>query len=182
MLVGEILKMSTLVVVGYDDLYKAQEMRMKLVKLQKDYLVDLEDAVTVTRDEKGKVKLHQIVDLPAVGAFQGGFWGTLIGCLFFAPIFGMAVGAASGALSGALADAGINDQFMKDLGNTLKPGTSALCVLIRQATTDKVLSEIEGTGGTVLKTNLTKQDETKLQAALTHAKTEATGTTIGAKV
>jgi len=174
--------MSTLIVVAYDDVYKAQEMRVKLVKLQKDYLVDLEDAVTVIRDENGKVKLHQILDLPAMGAFQGGFLGTLIGCLFFAPIFGMAIGAASGALTGALTDVGINDQFMKDLGNTLKPGTSALCVLIREATMDKVLAEIEGTGGTVLKTNLTKEDETKLQAALSHAKTEHASTTAGVSV
>lgn len=162
--------MSTLVVVGYDDMYKAQEMRIELIKLQKDYLVDLEDAVVVVRDEKGKVKLHQIVSMPAAGALEGGFWGTLIGCLFFAPIFGMALGAASGSIAGALSDVGINDQFMKQLGETLKPNTSALCVLIRQMTSDKVLSEIQGTGGTVIKTNLSKEEETKLQAALSEAK------------
>src|SRR6516225_4034657 len=148
--------MSTLVVVAYEDPYKAQEMRIKLLKLQKEYLVDLEDAVVVVRDQKGKVKLHQIFSLPAMGAMQGGFWGTLIGCIFFAPIFGMALGAASGSIAGALADVGINDQFMKELGTTLKPGTSALCVLIRQMTTDKVLADLQGTGGTVLKTNLSK--------------------------
>ena len=173
--------MNTLIVVGYDDIYKAQETRLKLLKLQKDYLVDLEDAVVVVRDEKGKVKLHQIIDLTAAVTVQGGFWGALIGCLFFAPLFGMALGAASGAVVGALTDVGIDDHFMRELGNTLKPGTSALCVLIRQATADKVLIEIQGTGGKVLKTNLTKEDETKLQDALTQAKAETTGTTIGAK-
>jgi len=114
---------------------------------------------------------------------QGGFWGTLIGCLFLTPIFGLAVGAASGTIAGALADAGIDDRFMKELGETLTPGTSALCVLVRQMTPDKVLAELEGTGGKVLKTNLTKEDETKLQEALAHAKKVATetGTTVGAK-
>ncbi|PWT99566.1 MAG: hypothetical protein C5B53_05250, partial [Candidatus Melainabacteria bacterium] len=146
--------MSTLVVVAYDNMDKAQEMRTKLLKLQREYLVDLEDAVVVVRDPKGKVKLHQIISLPGAGALEGGFWGTLIGCLFFAPIFGMAIGAASGTIAGALADVGINDQFMKELGQNLTPGTSALCVLIRQATTDKVLAEIQGTGGKLLKTNL----------------------------
>jgi uncharacterized membrane protein len=118
-----------------------------------------------------------------VGALEGGFWGTLIGCLFFAPIFGLAIGAASGTVAGALSDAGISDQFMKELGETLKPGTSALCVLIRQVTTDKVLAEIQGTGGKILKTNLSKDDETKLQAALNEAKKAAAqAATVGAKV
>ena len=171
--------MSTLVVIAYEDMYKAQEMRVNLLKLQKEYLVDLEDAVVVVRDPKGKVKLHQIVSLPAAGALGGGFWGTLIGCIFFTPIFGMAVGAASGAIAGALSDVGINDQFMKQLGETLKPGTSALCVLIRQMTEDKVLADIQGTGGKILKTNLSKEDETKLQAALSEAQKAVA---VGAKI
>ena len=161
--------MSTLVVVGYDDMTKAQQMRHDLVMLEKEYLVDLEDAVVVVRDLKGKVKLHQVVSLPALGALQGGFWGTLIGCLFFSPLFGMTLGAATGAVSGALTDVGINDDFMKELGETLKPGTSALCVLIRQMTADKVLEHIAGTGGKVIKTNLSKEEEGKLQAALSDA-------------
>jgi uncharacterized membrane protein len=176
--------MSTLVVIGYDDMTKAQLMRHDLVMLEKEYLVDLEDAVVVVRDPKGKVKLHQIISLPALGAMQGGFWGTLIGCLFLSPIFGMTLGAATGAISGALSDVGINDDFMKELGETLKPGTSALCVLIRQMTQDKVLEHLVGTGGKVLKSNLSKEDESKLQAALSAAQkahAEA-ATTVGAAV
>jgi uncharacterized membrane protein len=164
--------MSTLVVIGYDDMTKAQQMRHDLVMLEKEYLVDLEDAVVVVRDPKGKVKLHQVVSLPALGALQGGFWGTLIGCLFFSPIFGMTLGASVGAISGALTDVDINDDFMKELGATLKPGTSALCVLIRQLTTDKVMDHLVGTGGKVLKSNLSKEDESKLQAALSAAQKE----------
>ncbi len=173
--------MSTLVVIGYEDMHKAQEMRIHLLKLQRDYLIDMEDAVVVERDAKGKIKLHQMIPMTALGAMQGGFWGTLIGCLFFAPIFGMALGAASGAISGALSDVGINDDFMKELGETIKPGTSALCVLIRQMTEDKVLEDLHGTGGKVLKTNLSKSDETKLQAALNDAK-QAASTTAGSGV
>lgn len=162
--------MSTLVVIAYDDIHKAQEMRIALAKLQREYLVDLEDAVVVTHDAKGKVKLHQAVSLPACGALEGGFWGTLVGCLFFSPLFGMTLGAAAGAISGALADVGINDDFMKALGENLKPNTSALCVLIRQMTPDKVLEELQGTGGKILKTNLSKEEEGKLQDALSQAK------------
>jgi uncharacterized membrane protein len=158
--------MSTLIVVGYDDLFKAEESRLSLVKLQKDYLIDLEDAVVVIKDAKGKVKLNQAVNLTAAGAIQGGFWGSLVGLLFLNPLLGMAVGASAGAVSGTLADIGINDQFMKELGQTLKPNTSALFILVRKMTPDKVLEHFVGTGGKVLKSNLTNEDETKLQAAL----------------
>jgi uncharacterized membrane protein len=158
--------MSTLVVVGYNDPFKAEEVRLKLRKMQSDYLIDLEDAVVAVKDAKGKVSLHQSVNLPAAGAVSGGFWGTLIGLIFMVPILGLAVGAAAGAVSGALSDVGINDKFMKDLAASMTPGSSALFVLVRKATPDKVLEELKGTGGKVLKTSLSHEDEAKLQAAL----------------
>ena len=162
--------MSTLVVIGYDDPFKAQEVRLMLAKLQKDYLIDLEDAVVAVKDDKGKVKLHQAVNLTAAGAVGGGFWGTLIGLIFLSPLLGMAVGAAAGAVSGALSDVGIDDKFMKDLAATMNPGSSVLFVLIRSATPDKVLDELKGTGGHVLKTSLSHEDEAKLQTALNAAR------------
>jgi len=85
--------MSTLVVIGYDDQFKAEEVRLSLMKMQKDYLIDLEDAVVAVKDPQGKVKLHQAVNLTATGAVSGGFWGSLIGLLFLNPLLGMAVGA-----------------------------------------------------------------------------------------
>jgi uncharacterized membrane protein len=162
--------MSTLVVVGYDDPYKAEEVRLRLRKLQSEYLIDLEDAVVAVKDEKGKVKLHQAVNLTAAGAVSGGFWGSLIGLIFLNPLLGLAVGATAGAVSGALSDLGINDDFMKDLAATMTNGSSALFVLVRKATPDKVLDEIKGTGGKILKTSLSHDDEAKLQAALNAAK------------
>ena len=162
--------MSTLVVIGYEDLHKAEEVRLLLLKMQKDYLIDLEDAVVAFKNKDGKVKLNQIHHLTAAGAASGGFWGMLIGLIFLNPLLGFAAGAAAGAVSGALTDLGINDKFMKELAESFKPGTSALFVLVRQATTDKVLEELHGTGGKVLKTSLTHEDEKKLQEALDEAK------------
>ncbi len=162
--------MSTLVVIGYDDRYKAEEVRLKLVKMQKEYLIDLEDAVIAEKDEKGKVKLHQAFNLTAAGAVSGGFWGALIGLIFLSPLLGMAVGAAAGAVSGALSDVGIDDKFMKDLAGSMKNGSSVLFVLVRRATLDKVLEELQGTGGTVLKTSLCHENEAKLQEALSAVK------------
>ncbi|MCX7068817.1 MAG: DUF1269 domain-containing protein [Methylococcales bacterium] len=160
--------MSTLIVVGYDDVHKAEEVRQHFWKLQKDYLIELEDAVVVTHDANNKVKLHQAVNLTAAGAASGGFWGALIGLLFLNPLLGLVIGASAGAASGALTDIGINDDFMKQLGETLKPNSSALFVLLRKESSapDKVLEELKGTGGTILKTSLSHEDEDKLQAAL----------------
>jgi uncharacterized membrane protein len=158
--------MSTLVVIDYESEIRAEEVRLALLKMQKEYLIDLADAVVVVRDDKGKVKLRQLYNLTAAGAASGGFWGALIGLLFLNPLFGFAIGAAAGAISGALRDVGIDDNFMKELGQTLKPGTAALCVLIRQMTADKVLEELQKFGGTLIKTNLCNENEAKLREAL----------------
>lgn len=162
--------MSTLVVIGYDNEFKADEVRLTLMKMQKDYLIDMEDAVVAVKNQKGKVRLHQAVNLTAAGAVSGGFWGTLIGLIFLNPLLGFAVGASAGAVSGALTDVGIDDKFMKELAAAMQPGSSTLFVLVRKATPDKVLDEIKGTGGKILKTSLSHDDEAKLQAALSAAK------------
>ena len=162
--------MSTLVVIGYDNEFKAEEVRLTLRKLQKEYLIDLEDAVVAVKDAQCKVKLHQAVNLTAAGAVGGGFWGSLIGLIFLNPLLGAAIGAVAGATSGALTDVVINDKFMKDLAAAMPPGRSALFVLVRKATPDKVLSELQGSGGKVLNTSLSHDDEAKLQAALSAAK------------
>ena len=167
--------MATLVVIDYDSEVRAEEVRLALLKMQKEYLVDLEDAVVVVRDAQGKVRLRQLYNLTAAGAASGGFWGALIGLLFLNPLFGFAIGAAAGAVSGALKDVGISNDFMKELGQTLKPGTAALCVLIRQMTHDKVVEEIQQFGGTLIKTNLCHENEAKLREALASAQQSAEG-------
>ncbi|MEF8728613.1 MAG: DUF1269 domain-containing protein [Accumulibacter sp.] len=167
--------MSNLIVVAYDDQFRAEEVRTKLRKLQQDYLIDLEDAVVAVKDEKGKVKLHQMYNLTASGALSGGFWGTLIGLIFMNPLLGLAVGAGAGAVGGALTDVGINNDFMKDLAATFGNGSSVLFVLVRKATPDKVLEELQGTGGKVIKTSLTHEEEAKLQAVLDKVQTPAAG-------
>jgi uncharacterized membrane protein len=165
--------MATLVVIDYESEVKAEEVRLALLKMQKQYLIDLADAVVVVRDANGKVKLRQLYNLTAAGAMSGGFWGALMGLIFLNPLFGFAIGAAAGAVSGALRDVGIEDNFMKSLGETLKPGTAALCVLVRQMTPDKVVEELQKFGGTLIKTNLSHEKEEKLRAALESAQKSA---------
>ena len=162
--------MSTFVAICYPDPYRAQEARLAFAKLQKEYLIDIEDAVVAVKNEKGKIKLHQSVNLTAAGAVTGGFWGTLIGLFFLNPLFGAAVGAAAGAVSGALNDIGIDDKMMKAIADKLQPNSSALFVLVRNVIPDKVIPEIQKYGGTLLQTNLSHEDEVRLQAALNDAR------------
>ena len=158
--------MRKLIAVTYDTEFKAEEVRLQFLKMQKSYLVSLEDAVVVEKKQNGKVKLHQMYNLTASGAVGGGFWGVLIGLIFMNPL----LGAGAGAVAGALSDVGINDDFMKQLAEKLTPGTSALFVLVDSDLTDKVLDALRGTGGTVLQSSLSHEDEAKLQAALNSAR------------
>jgi len=160
--------MSTLVAVVFEDESTAFEMRAALAKMQKQYLLEMEDAVVVTRDQSGKVKLHQAVSLTGVGAAGGAFWGMLIGLLFLNPLLGAVVGAGAGALAGKFKDIGLDDKMMKDVGDSLHPGTSALFVLLRKVTADKVLEGLKPFvgKGKVFQTSLNKDDEQALREAL----------------
>jgi uncharacterized membrane protein len=166
--------MSNLVVLDFDGIHTADEVLNKLRSLQKEHLIDLEDACVVEREKDGKIHIKQAVNLTKLGAAAGGtrgaFWGALVGLLFLNPLAGMAIGAlagaGAGALSGSLADYGINNDFVKNLGKTIPPDSSALFILIKSVTEDKVLREIEPYKPRVLKTSLSDEAEAKLRAAL----------------
>ena len=158
--------MADLIIVAYPDEPTAEAARKKLFELQKEYLIQMGDAVVAVRQLDGNVKLNQLVNTTAVGAASGGMWGALVGMLFLNPLLGAAVGAGAGALSGRFRDIGISDQFMKDAAAALTPGQAALCVLVRKVTADKVLPAMAEFGGTVLRTSLSTEQEAKLQDAL----------------
>ena len=169
--------MSNLIVLDFDGIHTADEVLNKLRSLQKEQLIDLEDACVVERDKDGKVYIKQAVNMTALGAARGGsmgaLWGTLVGLLFLNPLAGMVIGAAagagSGALSGSLTDYGINDDFIKKLSATIPVDSSALFVLVKSVTEDKVIAEIESYKPRVLKTSLSNEDEARLKAALSKA-------------
>lgn len=161
--------MSKLVVIGFDHVGTADEVLAKLADLQKEHLIDLEDAAVVIRDHNGKIRVKQAVNLAAGGAASGGFWGMLIGMLFMHPLLGLVAGAASGAVSASLIDFGINDDFISELSKNLQNGTSALFILVRKATPDKVIAEFDGTNGQILHTSLSFEEENALKAALEKA-------------
>jgi uncharacterized membrane protein len=161
--------MSDLIVIVYPTEAKAEEVRQRLLELQQEYIIKLGDAVIATKTEAGKIKLNQLMNTTAAGAVSGSFWGMLIGLLFLNPLVGLAVGATSGAIGGALTDIGINDAFMRDLSASIEPGNGALFVLVQEMTADKVLKQIQGYGGVVLKTSLDETKEQTLRDALRKA-------------
>lgn len=163
--------MSTLVAVLFNDETTAFEMRTALMKMQKEHLIELEDSVVVIRNEKGKIKLDQAASLTSAGAVGGGFWGLLVGLIFLNPLLGAAIGATAGALSGRFADIGVDDKMMRDLAQSFEPGSSALFVLFRRATADKVLEGLKAFAGKgkVFKTSLETDDEDELRHALEKA-------------
>lgn len=173
--------MSELIAVGFKDAEEADRVLFRLAKLKKEYLIDLEDAVVVIRDEAGKVHLKQSINLTTAGAttgfVSGSLWGTLVGLLFLNPfagfVLGGAIGVGAGALSGSLSDYGINDDFIKSLGETIPVNSSALFILVRKAQPEKVLAELAGVKGKVLRTSLSPDQEKKLQEALSDSTTPA---------
>ncbi|MFJ8824989.1 DUF1269 domain-containing protein [Streptomyces sp. NPDC102467] len=173
--------MSNLFVVAYDDLATADQVRDKLLSMSKEHLVELEDIVVVERRESdGTIKLHQAVNHTAVGAAGGALWGGVIGLLFLVPLLGAAVGAAAGAAGGAVTDTGINDDFMKELSQNLRPGAAALFVLVKQAAQDKVVPEIAAYGGQLVQTSLSNEEEDALREMARAAREKARAAEEGA--
>jgi uncharacterized membrane protein len=164
--------MSDLVAVAYPDLDTARAVMDRLRQAQTEHLLELDDAVIVERRDDGKIKLHQSLSTAGAGAAGGALWGGLIGLIFLAPLLGMAIGAAAGGAAGALTDIGVDDRFMKELGDKLEPGSAAVFVLVRRVTADKVLENIEHPGE-VLKTSLSQENEDQLREALARAGSSA---------
>jgi len=158
--------MSTLVVLKFDSVEGARQMRERLLTLQKQQLLQIDDAAIMSKDANGKPKLEQLHNLAGAGALGGAFWGMLFGLLFFIPILGLAVGAAAGALAGSMSDVGIDDKFIKQVGESITPGTAALFLLVSNVTVDKVLDQIKDIKFEVLQTNLSNEQENQLRSAL----------------
>jgi uncharacterized membrane protein len=158
--------MSDLVFIAFPSEEKAEQVRRQVLALQREYLIELGDAVVAVKTTEGQIKLNQMINMTAAGAASGGLWGTLIGFIFLMPLVGAAVGAASGALAGRFTDVGINDQFMRDAASALQPGTAGLFLLVRRMTTDKVLADLRGVGGTVIRTSFDETKEAALRDAL----------------
>lgn len=157
---------SNLTVIVFDDELKAEEARLKLLKLQHEGFVELEDAVVVVKEHDGKARFHQMHRMGRRGGLAGSITGLIVGSILFSPLIGTALGAVAGAVSASLADVGIDDRFMKLLAQKFKPGCSALFTLVRKADPERVEEEFLGFGGKVLVNSVSKEREVAIQRFL----------------
>ncbi len=161
--------MATLVAIGYPDEGTAERARHTVSELESELIIQADQVAAISRDMDGKYHVHTTHggSSAGAGAAWGGFWGLLFGLLFFIPFAGLAIGAGMGALFGHMGEKGIDKAFQQQVRDYLKPGTSALFMIIEQATPDKAIAALEQYGGTVIKTSLSDEDTKRLQEALT---------------
>jgi uncharacterized membrane protein len=157
--------MSELMVLGFENELEADRFGIALAQMQKDMIVQLQDAAEVVRDPDGKPHVKHGHSLVGVGAMGGAFWGMLFGLLFFVPFLGLAIGAAMGGLFGKLGKTGIDKQVLEQMGDAVPPGKAGWFLLIGQMTEDKFLAAVKGTGAKLVRSNLTEEQEKDLKNA-----------------
>ena len=163
--------MADLIAIGYPDEATAEAAAEEARRLARDLIIEPDAIAVISRDEEGKFHVHTSHHPVGTGATWGMFWGLLFGMLFFVPFFGLAIGAGFGALMGKITKSGIDKAFQDQVRDMLKPGTSALFLMVEKVTPDKAVEAMSKYGGTVLKTSLSKEGEQELQEALHGAST-----------
>jgi uncharacterized membrane protein len=158
--------MADLIAIGYPDEATAEEAAGEARRLARDLIIEPDAIAVIVRDTDGKYHVHTSHNPVGRGATWGMFWGLLFGLLFFIPVFGIAIGAGLGALMGKITKSGIDREFQEQVRGMLRPGTSALFLMVEKVTPDKAVEAMSTYGGTVLKTSLSKQGEEELQEAL----------------
>lgn len=158
--------MSEMVVIGYPDEQTAELAMNEVLRLQADYMIQLDQIAVVQRGSDGKFKTNTPDSVAAQGTTWGAFWGLLFGMLFFVPFLGMLVGGAMGLLFGGMAKAGLDKEFLERVRDVVKPGTSALFLVIQKVTPDKVIDALKPYGGEVLRTSLSEDAEERLREAM----------------
>jgi uncharacterized membrane protein len=166
--------MADLIAIGYPDETTAEAAADEARRLAKDLIIEPDAIAVIRRDTEGKYHVTTSHHMVGAGATWGMFWGLLFGLLFFIPVFGLAVGAGMGALMGKITKSGIDKQFEDQVRDMIKPGTSALFLMVEKVTPDKAVEAMSKYGGTVLKSSLSKEGEQELQDAL-HGSAETSG-------
>jgi uncharacterized membrane protein len=158
--------MADLIAIGYPNEATAEAAADEARRLARDLIIEPEAIAVIVRDNDGKYHVHTSHNPVGRGATWGMFWGLLFGLLFFIPVFGIAIGAGLGALMGKITKSGIDREFQDQVRGMLRPGTSALFLMLDKVTPDKAVDAMSKYGGTVLKTSLSKEGEQELQEAL----------------
>jgi uncharacterized membrane protein len=161
--------MSDLVVLAFNDENTAERAKSKLLQLQQQRLIQLDDLVVVIRHADGRAEVKQAAKATTGAAMGGAFWGMLIGMLFLAPFAGAAIGAGMGALMGHFHDIDVDQKFMREVGDSLTPGTSGVFLLIHQVTADRVIDQMQEFHPKVVRTSLSSEKEARLRESFSEA-------------
>ena len=168
--------MAELVAIGYPDETSALAAEKEAQRLADELIVQQDAIAAVVRHADGKYQVTTTHHAVGSGATWGMFWGFFFGLLFFVPVLGMAMGVGLGALFGKLEQAGIDKEFQAQVRDLLRPGTSALFLVLEEGTPGTTVRALGRYGGTVLQTSLSKEVEGKLQCALHGAEDRETVT------
>lgn len=158
--------MSNLIVLTFDEAGEAEKVRESLRALEHQGLLSLDDSAVIVKDENSKVHVKNRMDHGVkVGAVGGGVLGLLVASIFF-PFAGLIGGALVGAVIGKMADLGVDQKFVQDVGAALKPGSSAIFVLVRSSNPNAALAALRPYKGTVYHTSLPPEAEEELRRIL----------------
>jgi uncharacterized membrane protein len=157
--------MTEMIVLAFDGVDTADKVRNRLIDLNKQFLVSIDQAVEVVRKEDGQVKIKEEPRLTGLGALGGAFWGLLVGLVFLVPAAGFIVGTVSGAIAGHFTKYGITKEYMKEIQEAIQPGQSALFILAEDAKMDRVIPQLQEFHPKVVRTSLSAEQETKLKEA-----------------
>ena len=158
--------MSNLVVVTFDNMDKAAELREALREVEAGEHLSLDDSAILVKDEDGKIDVQdEIHSGKKVGLIGGGIIGLLIASVFF-PAAGLIAVTVAVARAARGASAGIDPEFIKGVIEDLGPGTSALFLLVREADPDYALAVLKRYRGKVFHTSLPADAELRVREAM----------------
>ncbi|WP_306151250.1 DUF1269 domain-containing protein [Roseovarius sp. MMSF_3281] len=166
--------MSDLFIIAFDDKDAAFAMHNHLGALRAEQRLETQDTTIVTRDGEGTPTMHRPLNVPLAQTLGGTIWGLVLGAAFVAPVAGAAVGAATGALLGRNRDPGVDSGFLERIAESLPPGGSALCLLVRDLDHDAVMQTIADfpKRGTLIQSPMDDAEEARLRALVNSEPTE----------
>jgi uncharacterized membrane protein len=157
--------MMQLLVIAFDHFADARAAMSGLRALERQGQIRFEDTAIVERDPDGTAHVKNEVSgttetATAIGAVVGGL------LTFMFPLAGIALGAALGALIGRVLDRGVSDAFVDEVKRTLRPGRSALFLVVKASNADATLAALREYHGDVIQTSLDSEAEEALREAL----------------
>jgi uncharacterized membrane protein len=162
---GREANMNHLIVVAFDHFDDARTALDRIRSLERAGRISLEDTALIQRDPDGTAHVkNEVSGTTETATVIGAVVGGLVTFLF--PIIGMAIGAAAGAAIGAALDRGVSPGFVEDVKTTLRPGRSALFLVVREADLDAVLPVVRDLRGDVVQSTLSDEAEEAFRHAL----------------